>query len=187
MPRLFTALEIPTPVATQLGFLQGGLPGARWIDRESLHLTLRFIGDVDQPLAHELSCEFDKVNSEPFTLKLDGLDVFGNKKPHSLIAKVQRNEALYSLQAVQERICQRLGLTPDKRKFTPHVTIARLRGANLQTIANYLSERGGFQSLEFNVSGFLLLSCRDSIGGGPYVTEERYQLIGREAEIAYRA
>ena len=187
MPRLFTALEIPAPVATQLSFLQAGLPGARWIDRENLHLTLRFIGDIDKSIARELAYEFEKVSSPPFKLKLEDLDVFGGGKPHSLFARVQRNDTLYELQAAQEWICQRLGLAPDGRKFTPHVTIARLRGVKPQAIARYLSERGGFQSLEFDVSGFVLYSSRNSIGGGPYVTEERYQLIERETAFANQA
>lgn len=187
MPRLFTALEIPSPVATQLSFLQGGLPGARWIDRENLHLTLRFIGDIDNSLARELAYEFEKVKSAPFKLKLEDLDVFGGAKPHSLYAKVQRNEALSELQSAQERICQRLGLDPDKRKFTPHVTIARLRGAKPESIARYLSSRGGFQSLDFDISEFVLLSSRDSVGGGPYVTEERYKLLAKEPLVAREA
>ena len=88
MPRLFTALEIPASIAMQLSFLQSGLSGARWIDRESLHITLRFIGDVDLPVAREIAYELEKVKTAPFSLRLDGLDVFGNSRPHSLFAGV---------------------------------------------------------------------------------------------------
>ncbi|MEM7214574.1 MAG: RNA 2',3'-cyclic phosphodiesterase [Pseudomonadota bacterium] len=184
MPRLFTALEIPTKVAERLSLLQAGLPGARWVDRENLHITLRFVGDVDNSAARELSYELEKVKASPFSLELSGLDVFGNSKPHSLYAGVSRSEALHDLRLEQERICQRLGMKPDSRKFTPHVTIARIRGAKTAAIARYLSGSGGFQSEKFEISRFVLLSSRDSVGGGPYITEESYELVERKIAIA---
>ncbi|MEM9278235.1 MAG: RNA 2',3'-cyclic phosphodiesterase [Pseudomonadota bacterium] len=184
MPRLFTALEIPSQIAMQLSLLQGGLPGARWIDRENLHITLRFIGDVDHSVARELAYALENVKAAPFSLKLNGLDVFGNSKPHSLFASVAKSEALSDLRAEQERICQRLGLPADPRKFTPHVTIARVRGAKTPAIARYLSGFGGFQSLDFPVHRFVLLSSRDSVGGGPYVSEESYELVEKRVAVA---
>jgi len=177
MPRLFTALEIPTSVATQLTLLQGGLPGARWIDRENFHITLRFVGDVELSVARELSYALERVKTEPFSVALQNLDVFGGSKPHSLFAGVAPSEKLYELQAEQERICQQIGLEATARKFKPHVTIARLRSARTPDIAKYLSGLGGFQSPEFDIGRFVLLSSRNSVGGGPYVTEESYQLI----------
>ncbi|MGI9350512.1 MAG: RNA 2',3'-cyclic phosphodiesterase [Rhizobiaceae bacterium] len=177
MPRLFTALEIPTQIAMQLSLLQSGLPGARWIDRENLHITLRFVGDVEVPVARELCYELEKVKTSPFSLKLEGLDVFGNSKPHSLFAGLARSEALMELRAEQERICQRIGLAADSRKYTPHLTIARIRAAKPAAIARYLSGFGGFQSQDFPIGRFALLSSRDSFGGGPYKTEESYKLV----------
>ena len=184
MPRLFTALEIPTSVAMQLTLLQGGLPGARWIDRENFHITLRYIGDVERPLAHELAQAMERVKAEPFQLQLMDLDVFGGSKPHSLFAGVAASSDLMTLQSEQERICQRLGLEPEGRKYKPHVTIARLRGAKVPDIANYLSMRGGFQSAVFDVARFVLLSSRDSVGGGPYRVEDHFQLVDRSVEYA---
>lgn len=177
MPRLFTALEIPAPIAMQLTLLQGGLPGARWIDRENFHITLRFVGDIEMSMANELSYALERVKTEPFSLGLQSLDVFGGSKPHSLFAGVIRSESLYNLQAEHERICQQIGLEATTRKFRPHVTLARLRSARTPDIAKYLSGLGGFQSPEFNVGRFVILSSRNSVGGGPYVVEESYQLI----------
>ncbi len=128
MPRLFTALEIPGSIAMQLSLLQNGLPGARWIDRENLHITLRFIGDVELPQAREIAYALETVKTAPFVLNLDGLDVFSHSKPHSLFAGVSKSEPLTELHAEQERICQRLGHVAEHRKFIPHVTIARIRG-----------------------------------------------------------
>jgi len=183
MPRLFTALELPHEIAMQLNFLQAGLPGARWIDRENLHLTLCFVGDVEREMARELAYELEAVTTAPFEMRLTGLDCFGNSKPHSLFAKVARNPALMELQASHERICQRLRLPLDKRRFTPHVTIARLRGVKPTAIANWLSTRGGFNTLPFEMNSFSLLSSRASVGGGPYVREEVYRLV-RQAPMA---
>ncbi len=185
MPRLFTAIEIPAQVAMQLTLLQGGLPGARWIDRANFHITLRFIGDIEMPMAQELSYALERVKTEPFSLSLENLDVFGGSKPNSLFAGVKRSEPLYHIQAEHERICQQIGMEATARKFKPHVTIARLRGAKTPDIAKYLSSHGGFQSLEFDVGRFVLLSSRNSIGGGPYVVEESYQLIEKEPVDAY--
>ena len=179
MPRLFTALEIPDHVATQISLLQGGLPGARWIERENLHLTLRFVGDVENPVARELADALHQVKASEFGLTLRDLDVFGGKKPHSLFAGVERSENLNALRFEHERISQKIGLEPEGRKFKPHVTIARVRGATTQAIARYLSAHGGFQSPEFNISRFVLLSSRESVGGGPYVVEESYELAER--------
>lgn len=184
MPRLFTALQLPSSVATQVSLLQGGLPGARWLDRENFHITLRFIGDVETPVARDLVYALERVKTAPFTLQLENLDVFGGSKPHSLFTGVKSSPKLMELQAEQERICQHvIGLEPETRKYKPHVTLARVRAARTKDIASYLSMRGGFQSVPFKVDRFVLLSSRDSVGGGPYVTEESYQLV--EKDLAY--
>jgi 2'-5' RNA ligase len=180
MPRLFTALEIPTDIALQLSLLQNGLQGARWIERESLHITLRFIGDVETSLAREIAVQLECVKTGPFQLQYESLDVFSHSNPHSLFAGVKRNEAVYELAAEQERICQQMGLAPEQRRFKPHTTIARIRGAKNPEIANYLSQRGGFVSPPFSIGRFVLLSSKDSIGGGPYRIEESYQLVKQE-------
>ncbi len=178
MPRLFVALEIPREAALSLSLLRGGLYGARWIDVENYHLTLRFIGDVDAPTADELVHALDRVRREPFSLSLVGMGSFGSKKPHSIWAGVSASPDLIALQAEIERICQRLGLRPDPRKFTPHVTLARLRGARVEDVVDYLSARSNFFTDPFAVSRFVVLSSRESVGGGPYVTEEAYPLAG---------
>lgn len=174
MPRLFTALEIPADAALSLSLLRGGLPGARWIDVENYHITLRFIGDVDGPTADEVLGALDRVNREAFTVELTGIGAFGSRKPHSVWAGVRPSQQINALQAEIERICQRIGLPPDPRKFIPHVTLARLRGARTDEVAGYLSSRGNFSALPFQAGRFVLMSSRDSVGGGPYIVEEAY-------------
>ena len=176
MPRLFTALEIPRNAAMSLSLLRGGLPGARWIDVENYHITLRFIGDVDGRTADEIVERLDRIDRPEFQIKLDGIGSFGSKKPHSVWAGVTPTPDMFALQAEIERICQRIGLAPDPRKFTPHVTLARLKASRVDDVVHYLSGRGNFHTAPFTVSRFVLLSSRESVGGGPYLTEEIFPL-----------
>ena len=176
MPRLFTALEIPRDAALSLSLLRGGLPGARWIDVENYHITLRFIGDVEARVADEIAHALDRVRRSAFSLTLSGVGAFGSRKPHAVWAGVAPSPDLNVLQADIERICKRIGIPPDPRKFTPHVTLARLRNSSPQDVAHYLSGRGNFSTLPFRVGRFVLMSSRDSIGGGPYVVEEAWPL-----------
>ena len=107
MPRLFTALEIPRDAALSLSLLRGGLPGARWIDVENYHLTLRFIGDVEGHVADEIANALDRVHRPSFPLTLSGVGAFGQKKPHAVWAGVAASPDLTALQGEIDRICQR--------------------------------------------------------------------------------
>ncbi|MEW7009664.1 MULTISPECIES: RNA 2',3'-cyclic phosphodiesterase [unclassified Lentilitoribacter] len=177
MPRLFVALQIPHEVALSLSLLRGGLMGARWIDVENYHLTLRFIGDVDGRTGDELLSELDRISSPEFDLGLSGVNAFGSKrKVRSLWAGTNNPPEIFDLQAAIERICARIGIAPDSRKFTPHVTLARLRRADPVQISEYLGGRANFKSNSFKVAKFVVMSSRSSKGGGPYVVEESYLL-----------
>jgi RNA 2',3'-cyclic 3'-phosphodiesterase len=176
MPRLFTGLEIPRHVADSLSMMRGGLPGARWIDPENYHLTLRFIGDIDDALARDIAGLLGRVQRRPFELRLDGLSSFGGRKPRALVASVTAVTPLLELQAELE---------PEGRKYIPHVTLARLRDTSSWQVADYLSARGHFRSASFEVSRFVLFSSRSSVGGGPYVVEADYPLGARELRYAH--
>ena len=185
MPRLFTGLEIPRHVADSLSMMRGGLPGARWIDPENYHLTLRFIGDIDDALARDIAGLLGRVQRRPFELRLDGLTSFGGRKPRAVVASVTAVAPLLELQAEQERLLQRLGLEPEGRKYIPHVTLAHLRETSSWQVADYLSARGHFRSAAFEVSRFVLFSSRSSVGGGPYVVEAAYPLGVPELRYAH--
>lgn len=178
MPRLFVALEIAHQASASMALLRGGLSGAKWIDPENYHLTLRFLGDLEGPMADEIADALYTINQPRFALSFIGLGAFGGKKPRSLFAVPQHNQTLYDLQSDIERRCKRLGLGADKRKFTPHVTLARLRGTPPAAVANYIGLRGGFSTPAHMTTRFVLLSSRDSVGGGPYIREEVYGLRG---------
>jgi len=176
MPRLFTGVEVPPAIGQSLAMMRGGLPGARWIDPENYHLTLRFIGDIDDALAGEIAGVLGRVHRQGFNLRLDGLTSFGGRKPRAVVAAVAPIAPLMELQAEHDRLLQRLGLEPEGRKYTPHVTLARLRDSSSFDVAEYLSERAAFRSQPFTVSRFVLFSSRASVGGGPYVVEAAYPL-----------
>jgi RNA 2',3'-cyclic 3'-phosphodiesterase len=176
MPRLFTGLEIPPEVSQSLATLRGGLPGARWIDPENYHVTLRFIGDVDDLVAHEVASMLGRVRRQPFELRVEDLKSFGGRKPRAVVATIGPSQAVMELQAEHERLMQRVGLEPEGRKYIPHVTLARLRESSSRQVADYLAVRAPFRSPPFEVGRFVLFSSRASIGGGPYVVEAAYPL-----------
>ena len=184
MPRLFTGVEIPTGIAERLSFLRGGLPGARWISTENYHLTLRFMGDIDMIAAEAIAEALARVRRVAFSLRIAGIGTLGTRKPHAIVARVEPSVPLTELQAEHERLMQRIGLPPEGRKYTPHITLARLRHANARDIADYLGLRGGFSTGPVEVDRFVLFSSRDSVGGGPYVVEEAYPLIPQGGEMA---
>ena len=155
---------------------RGGLPGARWITPDHYHVTLRFIGDVDEVAAQEIDLALSRVRRKPFELHLEGLTSFGGRKPRAVVATVAPSPALFELQAEQERLMQRIGLEPEGRKYTPHVTLARLRDSSSFDVAEYLAARGLFRTAPFPVTRFVLFSARASVGGGPYVVEAGYPL-----------
>jgi len=177
LPRLFTGLEIPYDVQLALSLKRGGLSGARWIDSENYHITLRFIGDVDNRTADEVSYELDRLTySEAFQIRLSHLGAFGGDMPRALYARVENNEALQRLQAAHERVLRRVGLEPEARKFVPHVALARLRGAAAIEVADFIHHAGHFAPLQFTVGRFVLFSSKASVGAGPYLVEQSYPL-----------
>lgn len=176
MPRLFTGLELPADIAAELSLLRGGLPGARWVDPENYHVTLRFIGDIEAGLAREVSSMLGRISRPPFEVRFEGLSSFGGRKPRAVVASIAASGPLTELQAEHERLLQRVGLEPEGRKYMPHVTLARLRESSSRQVADYLAERGMLRSLSFRADRFVLYSSRASVGGGPYVIEEAFPL-----------
>ncbi len=176
MPRLFSAIEIPPSIAERLTVLRAGLSGARWIDPENYHLTLRFIGDVDRHAARDFTYALGDIVQAPFELRLNGLGSFGGGKPRAIFADIAPSEGLEALRRANERAAREAGLPPEGRNFKPHVTLARLRSARPDAVAAYLERQGGIGPETFTVSRFVLYSSRNSVGGGPYVVEAAYPL-----------
>jgi RNA 2',3'-cyclic 3'-phosphodiesterase len=173
MPRLFTALAVPPEIAAGLAPFQGGLPGARWIEPRDFHVTLRFLGDVERTLAEDfLDLLGEMRHRGSLTVTLESLSVFGGGKPRAILAAAHPSPDLLDLQAEQERLARRAGLPPEPRRFTPHVTLARLRReASPEAVAMYLSQAPAFTPLAFTADRVTVYSARESTGGGPYVAE----------------
>ena len=176
MPRLFTGIAIPDKIASTLSRLQIGLDGARWINPSDYHITLRFIGDIDDQVANDVVDLLATVNKPQFEIKIQDFDAFGGNKPRSVFAKVELNDTLVELQQEHERLMQRIGLKAITRKYTPHITICRLRGFRAEAIALWLAQNSGFLSSTFQVEEFILYSAKSSTGGGPYVPEQIFPL-----------
>jgi RNA 2',3'-cyclic 3'-phosphodiesterase len=178
LPRLFTGLEVPSNIASELAMLRGGISGARWVEAENYHITLRFIGDIDERTASEAAEALGAIQRAAFPVALEGLSWFGADKPRAIVAKIKPTLALLDLQADHERRLRRIGLAPEPRKYTPHITLARLRSASTLAVADYLSARGYLPSPAFEATRFVLFSARESTGGGPYLVEAAYALQG---------
>lgn len=185
MPRLFTGLEIPDDLAFSLSLFKGGLSGARWIDPDNYHITLRFIGDIDGGMARDIAHMLEGVRRRPLTLSVDGLRIFGGDRPRALVASIAQSRELQELQAEHERIMRRCGMPPETRKFTPHVTLARLRDTSPRQAAEFLALRGPLFAPSFTADEFVLFSSRASTGGGPYIIEAAYPLGRHEGRHAW--
>jgi RNA 2',3'-cyclic 3'-phosphodiesterase len=178
MPRLFTGLEIPPDIGAALQNYRAALPGVRWIEQEDYHITLRYAGDIDYAAARDLAGMLEEMRPRgPLRLSLNALDSFGGHEPRSLIVRVAANPVLHEMQAEHERMMRRLRLPLDKRKFIPHVTLARLRDTRPEEVANFITSCGIFPPLSFTARRFVLFSSKPSMGGGPYVQEATYSLL----------
>lgn len=176
MPRLFVGLELPEPLRERLALVKGPLPGARWVDPDDMHLTLRFAGDVDNRTADELAGFLAGIDVDPFEIRITGLGAFGGNEPRTIHAAADGGLALDHLQKAVERAARSAGLAPEPRAFTPHVTLARLKGTPPEIVARFLGSRGRLEPLVFAVDRFVLFSSRPRQGGGPYVIEETFGL-----------
>jgi len=174
--RLFVALSIPDVVAQGLALLQAGIPGARWQTREQLHLTLRFIGEADGREANDIDDALAAISAPRFSIALKGVGEFGGKKPHSLWAGVSDALAVNHLNRKIETALQRIGVEADERKFTPHVTLARMRASPVGKVMDWLADHARYAGPPFEVAQFALYSSALTPNGSAYRVERTYPL-----------
>lgn len=158
--RLFAALALPDDVAERLAALQKGVPLARWRPRENLHLTLRFFGEMTEPDADELDAALAEVAARTprFEMQLKGAGAFGKDMPHTLWIGMAENAAVTKLAADCERAARRVGLKPEPRKFTPHVTLAYVGATDLARVQAFEQSAALFAPRPFVVESFGLYS-----------------------------
>ncbi|MEM1370906.1 MAG: RNA 2',3'-cyclic phosphodiesterase [Pseudomonadota bacterium] len=178
MPRLFAGLELPDAIRDDLAGLDMPLPGTRWVDWDDLHLTLRFIGDVDRATAEDFASYLEDIDADALQITLSNVGVFTQKDPKSLWVGADGGEALNRLARLTERAARNAGLPAKPHAFKPHVTLARLRAPDPARLARYLQKFARFKTEPFLVTHFSLFSARPKVGGGPYVVENAYPLLG---------
>jgi 2'-5' RNA ligase len=176
--RLFVALSIPDDVAASLMLLQGGVPGARWQSRDQLHLTLRFIGEVNGSDMAALDDALAGIDAPAFELQLHSVGQFGHKQPDALWAAARPNDLLNHLQRKVDTAIRRVGQPQDAHKFVAHVTVARLRHPDLDMTREWLTYHALYTSSEFTVGAFHLYSSKLTSDGSIYRIERSYPLRG---------
>jgi RNA 2',3'-cyclic 3'-phosphodiesterase len=176
MHRLFVAIRPPLPVRQRLLASMGGISGARWQSDDQLHLTLRFIGEVDRHLAGDVHAALGGIRHAPFALALNGLGSFDRRGfPGAVWVGVTPHEQVKALHKKVDSALARVGLPPDERAFLPHITIARLN-RSAGPIGNLLEEAGGLSSPAFTVDSFALFESDLTHEAAVYSVVERYPL-----------
>ncbi|MFI4988903.1 MAG: RNA 2',3'-cyclic phosphodiesterase [Alphaproteobacteria bacterium] len=182
MIRLFVGLELPEDMRQRLAGLGGGVPGARWVRPESYHITVRFIGEVDEGRFDDIHMALSRIKAPAFPLTLEGVSTFGKvSTPHTLLAGVQRNDPLNTLHAKVDRALVTTGLEPDGRKYSPHVTLARLKDRSAMRLGIFVAAHSLFRAGPAAVEHFVLFSSFLSRSGAIYKQEAHYALEGGRA------
>mgnify|MGYP001002966827 CR=1 FL=1 len=179
MPRLFSGIELPRLVRERLSVLAAPVQGAKWVAVEDLHLTLRFVGDIERRTADDLAHALAGIELPQLRLRIAGLGTFGGRDQRVIWAGVEdlggRGD-LEELARQNERAARSIGLAPSQRTWKPHVTLARMRGGREQEVARLLGDYGAFATEPFTVERFVLFSARPNVGGGPYGVVDAFPL-----------
>jgi 2'-5' RNA ligase len=177
MPRLFIAVDLPETIKENLNSMSFGIPGAKWVTPEQLHLTVRFIGEVDGALFRDIKDVLDEINLQSFNLQLKGVGYFPPRgAPRVLWIGLEKCEPLQLLRKKIDAALLRVRVEPEGRKFSPHITLARLKNSPVHKIANFLSGNGLFSQEPFPVEDFKLYSSILSPKGAYHKVERIYPL-----------
>ena len=177
MPRLFIAIDLPETIQEYLESMFFGIPGARWVAPGQIHLTVRFIGDVDGALFYDIKDTLAEVNIPPFDLQLKGVGHFPPRgAPRVLWVGLDKSEPLQLLRKKIDTALLKIGLEPERRKFSPHITLARLKNTPIQKITNFLSGNAMFRQGPFLIDDFKLYSSTLTPKGATHKVEGVYPL-----------
>ncbi len=178
MLRLFVGIPLPPEQKLRLSAICFGLRGARWVDPGNFHVTLRFIGEVDEEVAAEIDQALQEVRATPFRLTVAGIDVFGSgDKPRLLHAGLDDEPGLFHLHDKIARALRRIGLPPDRHRYAPHVTLARVVKPEAATeIGAYITGHALFRLPAFAVDEFCLIRSYLTKSGSIYEDIAGYKL-----------
>lgn len=175
--RLFVALELPDDVKDALSSLATGVPGAYPQEEDTLHLTLRYLGALDGRRAQDFAEKLRRFEVAPFELTLSGLGFFPLRgEPESLWVGAEKCAALEALRSKVDLLAVRLGVESDRRRFIPHVTLARLNDAPESRLASFLSGNGLWKSRAIPIDRMTLFSSHARDWGYEYEREEVFLL-----------
>ena len=182
--RLFVALRPPRPVRDILRAAMHGISGARWQSDEQLHLTLRFIGEVDHHKAEDIAAALGAHYAPSVVARIAGVGLFERQgRAHMVWAGVEPHEPLAALHRKVEQLLARVGVVPEMRAFMPHITLARLnRGSG--PVAPFLALNSGLASPPFEFSHVTLYESEMGHGGSRYHPVARYPLGENSATSA---
>jgi 2'-5' RNA ligase len=176
MVRLFVGIELPPELRLRLSLLCVGLRGARWVDPGNLHLTLRFIGEVDEGVASDIDVALARIRTPRFAISLAGAGCFGGDRPRLLWIGVADNDALFQLRDRVEAALRRAGMAPDTRRYSPHVTLARLKQVTVPQVQEFLGANALFRTAPVPVERFSLVASYPTKSGAIYEDRADYAL-----------
>ena len=176
MHRLFVAIRPPEEIRDLLIDAMDDSPALRWVGEDQLHLTLRFIGEVERPMANDVAAALERVRSPAFELAVKGVGRFEQRSGGALWAGVEPRGPVAELAAKVERACVQAGLEPERRTFHPHITLARWNRRNADAVLAFERRRADLASAAFPVAEFILFESRLSRHGPHYEEVAAYPL-----------
>ncbi len=168
MHRLFVAIRPPEDVRDLLIDTMDDSPALRWVGDEQLHLTLRFIGEVERPTANDIAAALGRIRSPSFDLRIKGVGQFARRSGGALWAGIDPKSPVAALAAKVERTVQQTGMEPERRAFSPHITLARWNSRNAEAVEAFLRRHADLSSGRFGVTEFVLFESRLSRHGPHY-------------------
>jgi RNA 2',3'-cyclic 3'-phosphodiesterase len=192
MYRLFVAIRPPEPVRDLLIDAMDDSPALRWVGDEQLHLTLRFIGEVERPLANDLADTLSRIRFPAFELNISGVGRFERRSGGAVWAKVEPRKPVAELATKIDRACVLVGLQPERRAFHPHITLARYNRRNAEAARDFERRRSNLSSQPFAVDRFILFESHLSRHGpnyeevGEYPSSQDYAESGEDQRSARR-
>lgn len=184
MHRLFVAIPLPEAVRDLLVDTMPDSPELRWVSHDLLHVTLRFIGEVERPFAEDIATALAAIRSPPLELRIAGAGQFARRSGGVLWAGVEPRNALSSLAAKVDRACVAAGLEPERRAFHPHITLSRWNGQAPPAIASFLARNGGLRSEPFSIKALCLFESHLSRHGPHYEPIASYPLTAVQPAAA---
>lgn len=180
MLRLFTGIELPILLRQRLALLEGGIDGAKWTTRENFHLTLSFIGEISEQVAEDSHDALSGIRMEPFQLELKGTGSFAKGTDVKVLwVGVQHSDALHRLKEKIDRALAKYDVPVEKRKYVPHVTLARFRLPPEEAkIAQFMATHNLFSGDAFDVEHFTLFRTHQTKHGSEYEALAEYPLGG---------